>query len=58
MTWILTLCLGAGTWATCQRYIEYDYQTETQCQKAREQMKDSVGSGYALCRPKKKEDSK
>jgi hypothetical protein len=55
MTWILSLCLGAGSWATCQRYIEYEYPTKELCDEARIQMKDAVGSGYALCHPKIKD---
>jgi hypothetical protein len=55
MTWILSLCLGAGSWATCQRYIEYEYPTKELCNESRIQMKDAVGSGYALCHPKIKD---
>jgi hypothetical protein len=54
MTWILSVCIGAGSWATCQRHIEYNFQNEAQCQKARDQMKDAVGSGYAVCHQKEK----
>ena len=53
MIYTLTLCLGMFM-SLCGQYRSYDYPTLQECERARDAFpKAVIGSGFALCVPKK-----
>lgn len=55
MTWILSICFGMP-FAICYMQREYEYMTQEDCYKARESILPKVGTGHAVCAPRKEKN--